>query len=206
MPDNAPLRRITPGRVLAALAAVAVLAAAVWFLVLPHFTLRHESELPHGNGRLAAACGNPGVAYSSAHPFTGPSPHGVEVYEKIGKSYVNAGATLPDSWNAPSSVDVRLVLCLEKVGTDGEMDSANCTYGNRQMPTGPKLSKPMDKTIYRATLRELRTHRKLAQMRLTGEDPTCPGSVSLSDSDPSVDSHLSKAQLLQAFGRYAGTS
>ncbi|MCO6006975.1 hypothetical protein NE236_18470 [Actinoallomurus purpureus] len=64
----------------------------------------------------------------------------------------------------------------------------------------------MDKTIWRATLRELRTHRKLSQVTLTGEDPSCPGSVLLSDSDPSVDSHLSKAQLLQAFGRYAGTS
>ncbi|GAA4631552.1 hypothetical protein GCM10023196_061430 [Actinoallomurus vinaceus] len=205
MPDNARFRWITPGRGLAALAAIAVIAAAIWFLVLPHFTLRHESKIPLGNGRLGAACGNPGVAYTSAHPFAGPSPHSVEVFEKYGKSYINAGATLPDSWNAPTHADVRLVLCLEKVGTDGEMDNVSCKYGNRQLPSGPQLSKPMDKTIYRATLRELRTHRRLSQVTLTGEDGTCPGSVSLSDSDPTLDSHPSKAQLLQAFGRYAGT-
>ncbi|MEV0404684.1 hypothetical protein [Actinoallomurus sp. NPDC050550] len=45
-----------------------------------------------------------------------------------------------------------------------------------------------------------------AARRTPRADPTCPGTVSLSDSDPSVDSHLSKAQLLQSFGRYAGTS
>jgi hypothetical protein len=201
-----PSHWITPGRLLTGVAVLAVVAVAVWFLVLPHFTLKRESVLPGPTGGLGPACGDPGVAYTAAHAFTGPAPHTVTVYEKSGHSYVNAGPALPESWPARTNPDVRLVLCVVKVGSDVATNNGTCHYGLGSAPSITPVSRPMGAGVYRATLRELRTHRKVAEVTLDGADTTCPSSIPFNDPSYSLDSTLSTRQLLQAFGRYIGTS
>lgn len=203
MPE--PSRLITRGRVVAGLVVLVVVAAAVWFLAVPHFTVKHEGR-PPGDGDLSAACGDPGVAYTSVHAYSGPGPHLTTVYAKVGKEYTSGAvpAGLPASWQPPAGSDVQLIVCIEKRGSNGYLDTVNCSYGPRglQQPTTTPMNVSMNDTVYRATLREVRTHKKIAQVDMNGQDTKCPGTFT--PGDVAVDSHLTAKQLTRAFGRYTG--
>lgn len=152
-------------------------------------------------------CRKPFLAYTSAPAFTGTGPHGTAVYTKVGKKWDSSMAPsgLPTSWQPKSGRDVQLIVCVERIGDQDYLTSVDCEYGPRGLQPPNSIAPvkvSMYDTIYRATLRELRTHKKVGQATLHGQDTRCPGSHNTKDL--AVDSHLKAAQLTQTFGRYTG--
>jgi hypothetical protein len=97
------------------------------------------------------------------------------------------------AWDPPSPQKVRLVACVDLV--EGARRVKTCQF---EEPDG-KL--PMRQGVYRLTLYEVATGRKITEKRLTGEDQECPFLVLLG-ADRTVYSQVKDRQVFETLRRY----
>jgi hypothetical protein len=142
--------------ILAGTAAVAALGLLAVFVVLPRVGARHERHLPDGVAGLARVCDDPGVAFTTAAPYTGSGPHPIAVFDApLGSRSRYLLATLPGRQTGVGSV--QLVACARRHTLD---TSAVCQDGSAAgVPTAR----------YTVRVYEVRTHREVATRELTGD-------------------------------------
>jgi hypothetical protein len=106
--------------------------------------------------------------------------------------YEVRGAT-EKAWKPTSLTKVRLVACVELV--DDGKKVRTCEFDE------PKEKVPMREGVYRLTLYEVATGRKLTEKRMTGENDECPFLVML-DASRTIHSEINERQLFETFRRY----
>jgi hypothetical protein len=109
-----------------------------------------------------------------------------------GMKYEVRGAT-EKAWKPSSPAKVRLVACVQRV--DDGKKVRTCEFDE------PKEKVPMREGVYRMTLYEVATGRKLTEKRMTGEHDECPFLVML-DSSRTIHSEINERQLYETFRRF----
>jgi hypothetical protein len=183
---------------------VLLLAWAGW-LVVRQFQPR-TARLPTTTYEFQPACQEGrGTAYPQAHPYAGAGEHPIAVFAVYGEDesknvfdvFDEAQATnLP--WEAGAVTETQLVACAKRTSVAADV-LTTCQYrADGQAGTASKV--PMRKARYEVTLRELRTHRVIVTVRLTGEGTACPPSVRVDVTE--ISAWPSEEQWKQAIGRY----
>ncbi|WP_093480246.1 MULTISPECIES: hypothetical protein [unclassified Streptomyces] len=177
-----------------------VAATAVWVGLLGwlahwQYDPRHEEALP-GIDRLGAACGNPGVAYDAAAAYDSTRPRPLVIYQKATEDYYHHTLAEPAAASSainPAAADkVQLIACV-RLGDDpvGDPTKTECKYVfSNGMGAAPLFGQQQpDRVValrighYVVDVYELRTHRKVASRRLDGDEKTCPGSITATQTD-----------------------
>ncbi|MER6471506.1 hypothetical protein [Streptomyces collinus] len=189
--------------------ATAVFAGLLGWLVHWQFDPRHEEALPDID-HLAAACDYPGVAYDGAARYDSSRPRQLVIYEKTTGDYYRRTIAEPANTLSainPEAVDkVQLIACVQRSDDPfGDITDVECNYvysngmGGRPVFGQQTPDRVLNVQIihYTVDVYELRTHRKITSRQLDGDDLTCPGSITRTES---VYSRISDA----AFHRLLG--
>jgi hypothetical protein len=81
-------------------------------------------------------------------------------------------AAVRSAWEPADPTTIQLVACLDLVDTGQPI--RNCDFDKPQPDT-----LPMSEGMYQLSVYEVATHRKVAEVRMTGEDEQCPTIVML---------------------------
>jgi hypothetical protein len=107
-------------------------------------------------------------------------------------SYDNPGAT-QKAWDPENPAKARLVACMHRI--DDGKKLRNCKFDE------PKTTVPMREGVFRLSLYEVATGKKLAEKKVTGEAEECPFMVMLSG-DRTLYSGVDDRQLYETFRKY----
>ncbi|GAA4969791.1 hypothetical protein [Actinoplanes utahensis] len=110
--------------------------------------------------------------YTTAPAYTGTAaPHPIAVYdlgEKTPRDELLIGPDIPaatsKAWN-PAKADVQLVGCAEKVADGAEIGTCEFDSG---------IKAPVRTGVWEVRLREVKTRKEIATVRIDGKDKTCP--------------------------------
>ncbi|MEU7904943.1 hypothetical protein [Actinoplanes sp. NPDC049118] len=106
-----------------------------------------------------------------------------------------ATAAVQDAWNPKDPAGVQLMACAEQVSVGAKVK--DCQVDE------PKPQKvPMKVSNFRVTLYEVATRRRLAQVRMRGEDETCGPFMIFVGADGATYSDVDDRQLVEALRRY----
>ncbi|MEU4221565.1 hypothetical protein [Actinoplanes sp. NPDC026623] len=148
-----------------------------------------------------------GWYYPKAPKYTGLAPHSIVMSSQNDKAldswlvltiydlpYDTADA-VKNAWAPKNPAKVQLMACAEAVSIGPKV--ATCHVDK------PKPKKvPMKVSNFRVTLYEVATRRKLAQVRMKGEDETCGPFLILVGADGATYTDLDDRQLIEALRRY----
>ena len=174
--DRTPVRPPVVARaVVAGVLAVALLVTA-WLVFLPDFIVRSE-KMPGDVAGLARACERAGAKFPDAARLAGPAPHPIrafaEVEDQNGREYGPASVAVkdpPPGYGVTSPREIQLVACVRRTGSGATLDS--CVY-REQFGSDVKVL-TMTSATYTVDVYELRSHRRVGSVRVTGDDGTCP--------------------------------
>ncbi|MCA2218105.1 hypothetical protein [Jidongwangia harbinensis] len=107
-------------------------------------------------------------------------------------SYQNPGAT-QKAWDPKDPAKARLVACMHRVDNGRKLRS--CKFDE------PKTTVPMREGIYRLSLYEVATGKRLAEKKVAGEQDECPFMVMLRG-DRTIYSGVDERQLYETFRKY----
>jgi hypothetical protein len=174
-----------------------------------------QDVLPRYPGGLEPVCqtGSFAADFPAAPTYHGRGPH--SLVEFVSYELADAGTTpelgasesgiLP--WPESLGCRVQLALCVDRVSWAAD-PSTTCFYRQQSLtalpqPTGPRLSLGMFHARYLITVREVKTRRVIATVKLAGQSLNCPPSVSSEAvATKSVYSWPTKTQWQKALGRY----
>jgi len=140
--------------------------------------------------------------YTKAPAYTGTAaPHPIAIYD-LGEKTPRAEPMIdPDipadkrkAWS-PAKADVQIVGCAERVADGAEI--GKCEFEDN-------ITAPVKTGVYEITLREVRTRKEIAKVRIDGADKTCPFVQFVKDKDKAepVYSSPSQKQYYEAFKQY----
>lgn len=148
-----------------------------------------------------------GWYYPKAPKYTGLAPHSIVMSTQNTKVLdsrrvltiydlpYETGAAVKDAWAPKNPAKVQLMACAEAVSI-----GAKVTTCQVDKPKPKKVT--MKASNYRVTLYEVATRRRLAQVRMKGEDETCGPFLILIGADGATYSELEDRQLIEALRRY----
>lgn len=145
--------------------------------------------------------------YPQSPKYSGKAPHPISVgtvdsldfTTRYMSAYIDIpyqlGATIQQAWAPSKPAKSQLMACVDLAST-GNKVVKNCRFDD---PKPAKL--PMKTAVYRLSLYEVATGRKLLAKRVTGEDESCPSIVMLGG-DRSVYSKVGDRQLYELLRNY----
>jgi hypothetical protein len=148
-----------------------------------------------------------GWFYPKAPKYTGPAPHSIVMSTMNDKALdsrrvldiydlpYDTEAAVKDAWSPKDPAKVQLMACAEVVSIGAKVTTCQVDKPKPQKVT-------MKESNYRVTLYEVATRRKLAQVRMKGEDETCGPFLILVGADGATYSELEDRQLIEALRRY----
>jgi hypothetical protein len=148
-----------------------------------------------------------GWFYPKAPKYTGLAPHSLVTTARNAKLSdawfekpiydlpYDTPAPIKDAWDPKDPAKVQLVACAEQVSIGAKIKDCHVDKPK------PK-NVPMKVSNFKVTLYEVATRRKLAQLRMTGEDEECGPFAIFVGADGATYSELENRQLIEAFRRY----
>jgi hypothetical protein len=147
------------------------------------------SQLPAQATALVRACHGKGAAFSAAPAYAGSGPHPIAVFLS-GAPADSVPSALPEpasQWLPGSPAKVQLVGCVQ-LSSKGPKSGLTCVYN--LIGTGAPV--PVFNGRYTITIYDLREHRKIVSMTVTGVDHSCPKKIPVIDT---IFSRLTATQL-----------
>jgi hypothetical protein len=148
-----------------------------------------------------------GRFYPKAPKYRGLAPHsivlGIKNQKDSDSRTLRSRIALPyeaapgveTAWNPADPAKVQLVACADQVAVGAKVKTCQVDE--------PKPEKvPMKASTYRVTLYEVATRRRLAQLRMTGEDETCGPFLIIVGADGATYTELEDRQLIEGLRRY----
>lgn len=168
---------------------------------------RASDEPPDSTHDLETLCWYQRRYYPTVDAYQGPAPHPIQIFEESDSQVSDPGwsparvrQSLPKHWNRKHDdpTSVQLVACVE-IADEGPR-IGECRFRGRPIP--------MYQGRYRATLYEVRTGEKVAEVddilgRKDFEESMCPAMhVWREDKEPRLLSTPDAAEYQRVFGRY----
>jgi hypothetical protein len=148
-----------------------------------------------------------GRFYPKAPRYRGLAPHsivlGVKDQKDSDSRVARSRITLPyesapgveTAWNPEDPKKVQLMACADQISVGAKVKTCQV-----DKPKPEKI--PMKVSTYRVTLYEVATRRRLAQLKMTGEDETCGPFLIIVGADGATYSGLDDRQLIEGLRRY----
>ncbi|GIJ56770.1 hypothetical protein [Virgisporangium aurantiacum] len=174
--DRTPVRPPVVARAVVAGVLAVVLLVTAWLVFLPDFIVRSE-KLPGDVDGLARACERAGAKFPDAPRLAGPAPHPIRAFAEVddqnGREYGPMSVAVkdpPPGYGVTSPREIQLVACVRRTGSGATLD--NCVY--REQLGSDVKTLTMRSATYTVDVYELRSHRRVGSVRVTGDDGDCP--------------------------------
>jgi hypothetical protein len=148
-----------------------------------------------------------GRYYPKAPKYQGLAPHSIvlgvkdakESDSRVARSHISlpyeAAPGVETAWNPADPKKVQLMACVDQVSVGAKVKTCQV-----DKPKPEKI--PMKVSTYRVTLYEVATRRRLAQLKMTGEDETCGPFLIIVGADGATYTELEDRQLIEGLRRY----
>ncbi|GAD83750.1 hypothetical protein FEK33_05165 [Nocardia asteroides NBRC 15531] len=186
-------------RAVGVIALVVVLGAVGYAVYWTFWTPKaYEGTLAEVRDMESACHDMGGKFFPGSAEFTGPAPHPVVAFvqDQVGVSQAELGGSqTPREWGGSGlkPADVQLIACLDEPD-DGPF-LTDCKFTSSSLP--------LYQGRYEVTIREARTGREVATVRMSGKStPDCPYSVLTKGEDPKIHTEPDLAEYQRVLGGF----